>query len=134
MAPRVAEKGIPAPEMAMLGPKYGNAQALAPGIETSLNDKDASRANSTEEALHDEEQLDLVSLEHAYEHRVLYILGKEELVVKRGTRWWKQGLLRTFLLFRDYSRNKMLNIKLPTDRLVELGFIKEMGDTGRQKE
>lgn len=134
MAPRVAEKGIPAPEMAKLGPKYADGQTLAPVLETTLSDQDASRANSIEEALHNEEQLDLVSLEHAYEHRVLYILGKEELVVKRGTRWWKQVLLRTFLLFRDYSRSKMSNIKLPTDRLVELGFIKEMGDTDRKKE
>lgn len=114
-APRVAEKGLPLPELAKLGPKYKGG----PPIE-------AEREDSTEET--EAGSLDLVQLQHAYEHRVLYILGNEELIVKKGTKVWRGLLLKMFLFFRDYSRSKMSNVKLPTDRLVELGFIKEMGD------
>ena len=74
----------------------------------------------------DDEPIDLAQLQNAYEHRVLYILGKEEMTVKRETPIWRGVLLRMFLVLRDYSRSKMSNIKVPTDRLVEIGFIKEV--------
>ena len=69
---------------------------------------------------------DLVRLARAFEHRVLYIIGKEELHVKAGTPWWRIVLLKIFLFARDNTRNKMSNLKVPTDRLVEIGFVMEV--------
>jgi KUP system potassium uptake protein len=54
------------------------------------------------------------------------IIGKEEMHVKAGTNFWRRGLLNTFLFFRDNTRSKMANLKVPTDRLVEIGFLKEV--------
>ncbi len=115
--PRVVEKGLPAPELARLGPKYRSEAST--GLE---------KAHPSEEDEVEEGSLDLFELQQAYEHRVLYILGNEELVVKKGTKIWRGVLLRLFLFLRDNSRSKMSNIKVPKDRLVELGFIKEVGD------
>ncbi|KAK3674465.1 hypothetical protein LTR78_005551 [Recurvomyces mirabilis] len=71
-------------------------------------------------------QLTLSQLQEAYDHRVLYVIGKEEMHVKRGTSIWRKLLLKTFLFFRDNTRNKMANLKVPTDRLVEIGFLKDV--------
>lgn len=113
--PQAVEKGLPAPELARIGPKYRSGQPL-----------EAEKDHSMNENKDEDEPIDLAQLQQAYEHRVLYILGNEELIVKRETKIGRGLLLRMFLFLRDYSRSKMSNIKVPTDRLVELGFIKEM--------
>lgn len=41
-----------------------------------------------------EQTLDLAELQQAYDHRVLYIMGKEEMMVKPGTAIWRMVLLR----------------------------------------
>ncbi|KAK5124559.1 hypothetical protein LTR85_001776 [Meristemomyces frigidus] len=68
----------------------------------------------------------LVQLQRAYEHRVLYVVGKEEMAIASGTRIWRVVLLRIFLFFRENSRTKISNLKLPMDRKVEIGFVKEV--------
>ena len=73
-----------------------------------------------------EESIDLAELQQAYDHRTLYIIGKEEMMVKPGTPIWRMVLLRMFLFLREYSRTKMSNLKVPTNQLVEIGFIKEV--------
>ncbi|WPH00077.1 potassium transporter 19 [Acrodontium crateriforme] len=68
----------------------------------------------------------IAQLEQAFDHRVLYIIGKEEMHVKTNTAIWRKVLLKVFLFMRDNTRNKMANLKVPTDRLVEIGFIKDV--------
>ena len=70
--------------------------------------------------------IDMAELQRAYDHRVLYIIGKEEMALKPGTSIWRYVLLRMFLFLREYSRTKMSNIKVPTDKLVQVGFVKEV--------
>lgn len=70
--------------------------------------------------------INLAQLQAAYDHRVLYVIGKEEMHVKRGTPVWRLVLLKIFLFMRDNTRNKMANLKVPTDRLVEIGFVKDV--------
>ena len=69
---------------------------------------------------------DMAYVERAYDHRVLYVIGKEEMKVREPTPFWRKVLLHAFLFIRHNSRNKMANIKVPTDRLVEIGFLKEI--------
>ncbi|KAK5674366.1 hypothetical protein LTS10_012950 [Elasticomyces elasticus] len=71
-------------------------------------------------------ELTLSQLQAAYDHRVLYVVGKEEMHVKQNTSIWRKLLLKTFLFMRDNTRNKMANLKVPTDRLVEIGFVKDV--------
>lgn len=68
----------------------------------------------------------LAYVERAYDHRVLYVIGKEEMKIKESAPFWRKILLSAFLFIRHNSRNKMANIKVPTDRLVEIGFLKEI--------
>lgn len=70
------------------------------------------------------ERAKITELRQAYDHRVLYIVGKEEMFVKPKTSILRAILLRTFLFLRDNTRSKMSNLKVPTDRLVEIGFVK----------
>jgi len=69
---------------------------------------------------------DLATLDHAFDHKVLYIIGKEQMLIKRGTSWWRRILLEAFLWIRDNTRNKMANLNVAKDKVVEVGFLKEI--------
>ena len=71
-----------------------------------------------------EEQL--AKLESAYSHNVLYIIGKEQMKIKSKTNPFRLSLLWLFLWLRDNTRNKMANLRVPTDKVVEVGFLKEI--------
>lgn len=87
--------------------------------DTDAEEKGAASAEAIQ-------TLGLAELQHAYDHRVLYIIGKEEMKVQPQSAFWRVFLLKMFLFIRDYSRTKMSNLKVPTDRLVEIGFVKEV--------
>lgn len=70
--------------------------------------------------------LSVVKLQKAYEHRILYIIGKEEMMIKPKTGIFRRVLLEIFLFLRHNTRNKMAHLKVPMDRLVEVGFVKQI--------
>lgn len=65
-------------------------------------------------------------LEAAYKHRVLYIVGKQEMHIQKRRSVGRWLVLKTFLFMRENSRGKIQNLKVPTDRLVEIGFVKDI--------
>lgn len=65
-------------------------------------------------------------LEDAYAHKVLYIIGKEEMKIKTGTSFVRKLVLHVFLWIRDNTRNRMANLRVPTDKVIEVGFLKEI--------
>lgn len=68
----------------------------------------------------------LAETQRAYETQVLYIVGKEQMRIRSGTRIWRRVALNAFLWLRDNTRSKMASMRIPTDSLVEVGFIKEI--------
>lgn len=68
----------------------------------------------------------LARLDETYAHKVLYIIGKEEMKIKTGASYVRKVLLRDFLWIRDNTRNKMANLRVPTDKVIEVGFLKEI--------
>jgi KUP system potassium uptake protein len=64
-------------------------------------------------------------LEEAYNHQVLYIIGKEQLTVRPGTKLARRLLLQTWLFLRDNTRTKVASLKVQMDRVFEVGFVKE---------
>ena len=78
----------------------------------------------------------LSSLEAAYAHQVLYIIGKEEMritpmknttgVGNKIKGMLRKVLLKAFLWIRDNTRTKIANLGVPTDRVIEVGFVKEV--------
>jgi KUP system potassium uptake protein len=69
---------------------------------------------------------DVAKLQAAYDHKILYIIGKEEMRIKTGTKIWRNILLRAFLWLRDNTRAKIAALGVPTDRIIEVGFVKEV--------
>lgn len=68
----------------------------------------------------------LVKLQTAYEHEVLYIIGKEEMRVKETNNFFRRGLLSIFLFFRENTRSKIANLAVQRDRVLEVGFVKDI--------
>ncbi|KAF4635985.1 hypothetical protein G7Y89_g2111 [Cudoniella acicularis] len=69
---------------------------------------------------------DLGTLEHAFSQQVLYIIGKEQMKIKPGTNFFRKALLEAFFWMRENTRNKIANLRVPTDRVIEVGFVKEV--------
>lgn len=79
-------------------------------------------SNTTEATL----AADLAKLQSAFDRQVLYIIGKEQMRVKGGTKIWRKFLLHSFLWLRDNTRTKVANLRVQTDRVVEVGFVKDV--------
>ncbi|KAI9680377.1 MAG: hypothetical protein M1829_001263 [Trizodia sp. TS-e1964] len=69
---------------------------------------------------------DLEQLNRAYEAQVVYIVGKEQMRIRHGTNVVRKLLLNMFLWLRENTRGRIAAMKIPVDRLVEVGFIKEV--------
>ena len=68
----------------------------------------------------------LTSLQSAWSSQVVYIVGKEQLRIKQPTGIFRRGLLSTFLWLRENSRTKMQSLNVGIEKLVEIGFVKEI--------
>lgn len=68
----------------------------------------------------------LAELHKAYESQVVYVVGKETMRIKRRTNFVRRCLLETFLWIRENSRSKVRALNLAGDKLVEVGFVKEI--------
>lgn len=79
-------------------------------------------SNTTEATL----AADLAKLQSAFDRQILYIIGKEQMRVKGGTKLWRRFLLYSFLWLRDNTRTKVANLRVQTDRVVEVGFVKDV--------
>ncbi|KAK5084279.1 hypothetical protein LTR05_005355 [Lithohypha guttulata] len=83
--------------------------------------------NDLHHKIRDERIVDeLAILDRAHNHKVLYVVGKEQMKIKQGTNVAKRALLEIFLWMRENSRNKMANLNIDTDKLVEIGFLKQI--------
>jgi KUP system potassium uptake protein len=68
----------------------------------------------------------LTALERAYNHEVLYIIGKEQMKVKPGTNFFRKIMLRAFLFIRENTRTKIASLDVDRDRVIEVGFVKDV--------
>ncbi|EPE24954.1 hypothetical protein GLAREA_11535 [Glarea lozoyensis ATCC 20868] len=69
---------------------------------------------------------DLKMLDDAFSQRVLYIIGKEQMKIRVEGGLFRKLVLRAFLWMRENTRTKIANLRVPTDRVIEVGFIKEV--------
>lgn len=69
---------------------------------------------------------EIAKLDETYNHRVLYIIGKEQMKIRPDTNIFRKVLLRAFLWIRDNTRTKIANLRVPTDRVIEVGFVKDI--------
>ena len=76
------------------------------------------------------------ALDKAYETQVVYIVGKEQLrIAESQERQWKQYVgkpafrrlvLGMFIWIRENTRAKVASMRIPVEKLVEVGFVKEI--------
>jgi KUP system potassium uptake protein len=99
-----------------LGEEDEERDSVTPDSATVEGNRDARAPVSSE----------IANLEAAYSHKVLYIVGKEQMKIKPKTAAIRKTLLHIFLWIRDNTRNKIANLRLPTDKLIEVGFVKEI--------
>ncbi len=69
---------------------------------------------------------ELARLDRAFAHKVLYIMGKEQMKIKRNTNYFRKLLLVMFLWMKENTRTKMANLNVPTEKVIEVGFLKEI--------
>lgn len=65
-------------------------------------------------------------LRRAFDAQVVYIVGKEQMRISDKTNLAKRIVLATFLWIRENTRGKVAEMRIPIDRLVEVGFIREL--------
>jgi KUP system potassium uptake protein len=90
----------------------------APAVAGSGNSINAPSTGSTSSRLE--------ALERAFNHEVLYIIGKEQMKVKKGTNMFRRIVLETFLFLRDNTRAKIKSLEVPMDKVIEIGFVKDV--------
>jgi len=71
-------------------------------------------------------QAELDTLNKAATAQLVYVMGKEEMKIRKGTNIVRRVLLMMFLWIRENSRTRMADMDIPTDSLVEVGFVKEI--------
>lgn len=76
---------------------------------------------------------ELETLRAAYGSQMVYILGKEAMKVKKGssmtsrvTGFFRNFVLYIFLWMRENSRTKLADLNIDADKLIEVGFLKEI--------
>jgi KUP system potassium uptake protein len=99
------------PAIASLSSSVGPSGVNSVG--TSVDDRKVSR--------------ELEVLDQAYAAQMVYIVGKEQLrLLKATNNIFKRMILNIFLWIRDNTRAKVTSMKIPIDKLVEVGFVKEI--------
>lgn len=93
------------------------------GDRSTLPD-DNSGASSKQHSPKVQAELDVI--ERAQAAQIIYIMGKEQMKIKAGTNFARRRLLEFFLWIRENSRTKMASMNIPTESLVEVGFVKEI--------
>jgi KUP system potassium uptake protein len=83
---------------------------------------DNSTSSSKPHSLEVQAELDII--ERAFAAQATYILGKEQMKVRPGSNFARKWTLELFLWIRENSRTKMASLNIPTESLVEVGFVK----------
>ncbi|PSR74851.1 potassium transporter-domain-containing protein [Coniella lustricola] len=122
--------------------KPGMARELVAQIELAIS-RNATRQNNNDNINNNRNGVsrdgsELKALHAALEAQVVYVLGKETMRVKHQTgsvslrgRWspWtvvRRTLLWAFLWIRENSRTKLADLDIDVDKMVEVGFLKEI--------
>lgn len=141
------------PEPPPLGTNHSNDTASKSHAISDDGDHPISRVRSIELASvaaaaldsnsDAETSLRIRTLDTAVKSQTVFIVGKEELRIHRGksvgswheSSWWadrigkdavRRAILGVFLLIKENTRAKVSSMGIPIDKLVEVGFVKEM--------
>jgi KUP system potassium uptake protein len=100
------------------GESTSSSSSSPPAAAGSANSITAPSTGSTSSRLE--------ALERAFNHEVLYVIGKEQMKVKKGTNWGRRAVLEVFLWLRENTRAKVKSLEVPMDKVIEIGFVKDV--------
>ncbi|KAK2611756.1 hypothetical protein N8I77_005080 [Diaporthe amygdali] len=127
-------EGVPMSEAATID--VASANATGAEITAAPSNNGSSGGNGPRER-HISEKLpielrdeavaaELARLDRAYAAKIMYVVGKGQMRIRTGTPIFRKVVLGTFLWIRDNTRAKIANLRLAMDRVVEVGFVKEI--------
>ena len=107
---------------------------------TGVEQQDKGRPSAAEDAASQKSDSEtarkLRALDEAYATQIVYIVGKEQLRFASGVRRsWKKYVgraafrrivLEVFMWIRENTRAKVASMRIPVEKLVEVGFVKEI--------
>ncbi|KAI0148057.1 potassium transporter [Hypoxylon sp. NC0597] len=119
------------------GHAHGHANGVATGAGCQADEEEAqvkrtapkqTGRNRAVVALGDEAtKAELGRLDRAFAAKVMYVVGKEQMRIKaHPSSFLRRIILTTFLWIRENTRAKIANLRLAMDRVVEVGFVKEI--------
>lgn len=120
------------------GPNLQSTAVTIPAAKPNDRDLEVSQSPSSSSssrpssAPHDEQDLArhlLAALDAAYTDQVVYVVGKEQMRVResRGlTGWTRKLALELFLWLRGNTGSRVSGLDLEVEKLVEVGFVKEV--------
>ncbi|KAI0409722.1 potassium uptake protein [Xylaria palmicola] len=103
-----------------------SSTSLSDGTPTGVNGKGKQGRTGPPELADARVRQELARLDRAFATKVMYIVGKEQMKIKAGASLFRRLVLGTFLFIRDNTRAKIANLRLAMDRVVEVGFVKEI--------
>ncbi|KAK9320201.1 potassium transporter [Lipomyces orientalis] len=69
---------------------------------------------------------EIQALTKVFDEQVVFIVGKEQLKITAEANYFKRFILSVFLWIRENTRNKIAELDIPVDELVEIGFVREI--------
>lgn len=110
----------------ILSPDLGRMITEQLVLHVTKNTARSATSSSSSVEYSPEVQAELNVINKAAESQVVYVMGKEQMKIKKGTNIFRKVLLMAFLWIRENSRTKMADMNIPFDNLVEVGFVKEI--------
>jgi KUP system potassium uptake protein len=89
-------------------------------------DRESSSSSASSKEHSPEIQAELEAIHRGAEAQMTYIMGKEQMTIKKDSGIVRKLFLTLFLWIRENSRTKMQDLNIPFDNLVEVGFVKEI--------
>ncbi|EJT68235.1 hypothetical protein GGTG_14185 [Gaeumannomyces tritici R3-111a-1] len=132
-APATPAGGAAPPLLTPLSQPSQPSQPSPPPPPPAVVGARAAEAESMARELERQEDLALAELQKACRAQTVFVLGKEAMRVNkegagRGRAWnvVRRGLLEVFLWIRDNTRTKLADLDIDVDKVIEVGFVKEI--------
>ena len=108
----------------------GERSSTTGGSTASSASKPAPVADATVAAAEANGEDDVAArlrrLDAAFARQNVYVVGKEQMRIRADAGVARRVALRAFLWLRENTRSKMAALRIPADKLVEVGFVKEV--------
>ena len=119
----------PSSDRASQPESIAESSAVTGSVSTSLRVTAIPETPALDEVQINDTAIDrrIAALDSAFQKQVVYIVGKEELrLLVEKNNIFKRILLGIYMWLRQNTRAKIAQMEIPVEKLVEVGFVKEI--------